>query len=93
MSDSRSQLLDEDEPTYIDMLRDYECPDGCDFLYLLSEDEAMGIVGGDSQGFLRCPLCEEELEQTIAARLDTLAMVADVITNAQRRDHLHVEWP
>jgi hypothetical protein len=74
----------DDEPTSLDVLSDYECPE-CgpvvdpDDPLALTEDEASVVLGGDANGFLRCPndWCGEELEQTLAARVDMLEMIAE----------------
>jgi len=70
--------------TALEQLADYECPE-CgplteDALWdLLTEDDAMTILGGDEHGFLRCPNeeCGEELELTAEASAGMLAMVAE----------------
>lgn len=67
----------------IEMLRSYECPDGCEFFDsddgtpFLTEREAFEMLGGDEHGFVRCIDCGEELEPTIDATLDMLKMVAE----------------
>lgn len=74
-----------EEATSLEMLADYECPECGSPIenpvrgYPFTEDEALMILGGDDNGFLRCPndWCEEELELTAEARLDTLKMVAE----------------
>lgn len=73
-----------EEPTSLDMLADYECPE-CgpvvdrDDPLCLSEVEALLVFGGDENGVMRCPndWCDEEIELTLAARLDALSMIAE----------------
>ncbi len=66
----------------LDMLADYECPE-CGLLVedgkltYVMEWDADSILGGDEHGFIRCPDCGEELEQTLDASLDMLKMVAE----------------
>lgn len=77
------------EATSLEMLADYECPEcgplvgdsAMSGVIAITEDEATMILGGDEAGFLRCPndWCGEELEMTVEARLDLLAMVAERI--------------
>ena len=69
MTDIAAPVAGDDDDSYLAMIRDYECPDGCEFAYLLSEAEAADIIGGDEHGFLRCPWCGEELELTLEAAI------------------------
>lgn len=77
-------MSDDDEVTSLDMLSDYECSE-CEWVVDpddplgLTEDEALGVLGGDENGFLRCPndWCDGELELTVAASIDMLRLVAE----------------
>jgi hypothetical protein len=79
----------EGEATAVEILSDYECPE-CgpvidpDNPMLLTEDEALGVLGGDERGFLRCPngWCDEELEPTVEAALDMLDLLKERMVKA-----------
>lgn len=64
--------VDEDEQTYLDVLREYECPNGCDFVDVLSEDDALALFIADQP---LCPLCDKELDRTEESLADLLAFV------------------
>lgn len=77
--------MPDDEGNYsaLEIVADYECPE-CGPVVdpdnpTLTEDEASAILGGDANGFLRCPndWCDEEIELTAEAALGMLAMVAE----------------
>ena len=64
---------DDDERTYLELMAEYECPSGCDFADVLSEDEALALfIAADGP---LCPLCDEELEEPRLSVEEVLALV------------------
>jgi len=74
-----------DEPTSLEMLADYECPECGSFVDELTEDEATAIFGGDENGVMRCPhdWCDEELTLTPEAAADNIAWAMERIREGQ----------
>lgn len=71
------------DPDDVDMLRDYECPecgpfiDESDGVPTITAGEVNAVLGGDEDGYQRCPDCGEEVDHTLEASLDMLRLVAE----------------
>lgn len=81
--------VDDAEQSDIDFLRDHECPGGCDFVSVLSDDDATALVASNP---MLCPICEGELEQSEEAFRDLVAFV-DVSTSDTPASALDVAIP
>lgn len=69
------------DSTIFDQLREYECPEGCEFFSgdepMVSEYDAELMLGGDEHGVLRCVDCGAELDTTLEAAVAMLSMIAE----------------
>lgn len=63
---------DDAEESDVDFLRGYECPNGCDVVDVLTEDDAMALVVSDP---MLCPICDEELERSEESARDLIEFV------------------
>lgn len=86
-----------DDPTCIELLRDYECSEGCEFFSgdepMVSEHDASIMLGGDEQGELRCIDCGAELEPTTEAALAMLQLIAERVPSlAPEIAELTADW-
>lgn len=78
--------MSDSDPTCIELLRDYECSDGCEFFSgdepMVSEHDAELMIGGDEHGVMRCIDCGAELDVTLDAAIDRLRMIAERVPSA-----------
>jgi hypothetical protein len=69
------------DPDEVEMLRSYECPECGPFFNddgpTVTPAEMASILGGDHLGFMRCPDCGCEVEQTLDSMLDSLRLIAE----------------
>jgi hypothetical protein len=72
-------LCADDEQTDLEYLEGFECPDGCDFLDVLTPDDALALVVADP---MLCLICDRELEQTNESLRDLVAYVDESTSNA-----------
>jgi hypothetical protein len=77
--------VSDNDPTYLEMLADYECPECgpmvevCEEIMVTEEEAAQCFFDDDETGVMRCPndFCDCELERTLSATLDMAKMFAE----------------